>query len=106
MSGVAVRLCGRWSEIVLRVINFILVIALLINAFYLTHERFEARIGYMKLAELQNKADNLNKEYTRLELENGTYSSSLMVQDYASRNLGLIPADKQHIVELADHVSQ
>ena len=54
----------------------------------------------MKLADLQNKSDGLNKEFTRLELEDGTYSSNLTVQSYAANNLGLIPADKQHTMEL------
>jgi cell division protein FtsL len=85
---------------VLRIINLLLVAVLLGNAFYLTRERYIARLGYMQLAELQTKAEVLNKEFTRLELEDGTYSSSLMIQDYALHNLGLIPADKQHTVEL------
>lgn len=84
----------------LRIINLLLVAVLLGNAFYLTRERYIARLGYMQLAELQTKAEVLNKEFTRLELEDGTYSSSLMIQDYALHNLGLIPADKQHTVEL------
>jgi cell division protein FtsL len=85
---------------VLRIINVILVFVALGNAFYLTQERYSARLGYMKLADLQNKSDVLNKEFTRLELEDGTYSSNLTVQSYAANNLGLIPADKQHTMEL------
>ena len=84
----------------LRVLNLILVVGVLGNAFYLINHRTQARSAYMELSRLQNKADSLNKEYTRLELEEGTYSSDLAVQDYASHNLGLIQADKQHIMEL------
>ena len=84
----------------LKIFNLLLVIAILVNAFYLTNQRFAARQFYMQLAQLQNQADSLNKEYTRLQLEEGTYSSGLAIQDYASRNLGLHQPDKQHIVEL------
>ena len=84
----------------MKVINLILVFVVLANAFYLISQRFVARSSYMKLAELQNKAELLNKEYTRLQLEEGTYSSNLAIQDYATHNLGLIPPDKQHIMEV------
>lgn len=94
------QLCGVWSELVLKVINFILVITLLVNAFYLVHQRYTARQYYMQLADLQNKASSLNKEYTRLQIEEGTYSSGLAVQNYASNGLGLIQPDKQHIVDI------
>jgi cell division protein FtsL len=85
---------------VLRIINLFLVITILINAFYLTNQRFAARQFYMRLAQLQKQADGLNKEYTRLQLEEGTFSSDLAIQDYAKHDLGLIQADKQHVVEL------
>ncbi len=84
----------------LRIINFLLVIAVLINAFYLINQRYTARQYYMQLADLQNKAISLNKEYTRLQIEEGTYSSGLAVQDYASKGLGLIQPDKQHVVDI------
>lgn len=77
-----------------------MVIGVLGNAFYLINQRFTARNLYMQLSQLQTKTDTLNKEYTRLQLEEGTYSSDLAVQDYAQHNLGLVQADKQHIVEL------
>lgn len=84
----------------LKIINLLLVILGLGNAFYLINERFGARNLYMQLSQLQNKAEALSKEYTRLQLEDGTYSSDLAVQDYAEHNLGLVRPDKQHIVEL------
>ena len=51
----------------LRILNLILVSAVLANAFYLTHHRYQARVAYMELAQLQNRMDSLNKEYTRLQ---------------------------------------
>lgn len=76
-----------------------LVVAILVSAFYLTTQRFKARQYYMQLSQLQNNATTLNKEFTRLQLEEGTYSSELAVQDYATHSLGLVPADKKHVRE-------
>jgi cell division protein FtsL len=84
----------------LRVINFLLLLVGLVSAFYLINQRYAARLLNMQLAHWQSANDELNKEYTRLQLEEGTYSSDLAIQDYAERQLGLIQADKQHIVEL------
>ncbi|HCY38325.1 MAG TPA: cell division protein FtsL [Neisseriales bacterium] len=84
----------------LRAVNLILVISILVNAIYIVNQRFTARQHYMQLASLQNKASVLNKEYTRLQLEEGTYSSGLAVQDFATTSLGLVQPDKLHIVEL------
>jgi len=85
---------------VLKVFNLVLVAVLIGSAFKLINQRFQARSYYMQLSQLQNKMDGINKEYTRLEIEEGTYSSDLAVQDYALHNLGLVEADKQHILEL------
>ncbi|TXI91976.1 MAG: hypothetical protein E6Q33_08595 [Neisseriales bacterium] len=85
---------------VLKVFNLVLVAILIGSAFKLINQRFQARSYYMQLSQLQNKMDGINKEYTRLEIEEGTYSSDLAVQDYALHNLGLVEADKQHILEL------
>ncbi len=100
MPVVAVLYCAVWNEFMLRAINLILLFSMIINAFYLTNQRYAARNLYRVLAQLQNNADSLSKEYTRLELEEGTYSSGLAIQDYAEHDLGLIQPDKQHIVEL------
>ncbi|AUR51147.1 cell division protein FtsL [Aquella oligotrophica] len=85
---------------VLKLFNLLLVAILIGSAFKLINQRFQARSYYMQLSQLQNKMDGINKEYTRLEIEEGTYSSGLAVQDYALHNLGLVEADKQHILEL------
>ena len=84
----------------LRILNLLVVVGVLGNAFYLINQRTQARGAYMELSSLQNNADSLNKEYTRLQLEEGTYSSDLAVQGYASHNLGLIQPNKQQISNL------
>lgn len=84
----------------IKVINFLLVVSLLITSFFITNQRYTARQLYMQLNALQNQADSLDKEYTRLQLEEGTYASGLIVNDFAYKSLGLVQPDQKHIVDL------
>ena len=74
--------------------------AILITSFFIINQRYLARQLYMQLNSLQNQAENLNKEYTRLQLEEGTYSSGLAVNDFAAKNLGLVQPDQKHVVDI------
>lgn len=85
---------------IIRIINVILLSIVMMSAFMLITKRYESRIGYETLSQMQHHAENLNKEYTRLQLEEGTYSSNLVLQDFALKRLGLIEPDKNHIVEV------
>ena len=82
----------------LRAINLMLLIGVIFSAFSLVNKRFQSRIDYARLAALKNQTDVYNKEYTKLELEEGTFSSNLVLQDVAMNKLGLIQADKAHII--------
>ncbi|RTK98998.1 MAG: cell division protein FtsL [Proteobacteria bacterium] len=84
----------------LKAINIILTMAILITSFFVINQRYLARQSYMQLNSLQNQAENLNKEYTRLQLEEGTYSSGLAVNDFAAKNLGLVQPDQKHVVDI------
>ena len=84
----------------LKAINIILTMAILITSFFVINQRYLARQLYMQLNSLQNQAENLNKEYTRLQLEEGTYSSGLAVNDFAAKNLGLVQPDQKHVVDI------
>ena len=83
---------------ILRIINLILLVTTIISAFYLIHQRYISRINYAQLITLKNQKDYLDKEYTKLELEEATFSSNLVLQNYALNKLGLIVADKNHII--------
>ncbi len=85
---------------ILRIVNLIFLSIVVISAFRLINIRYQSRNAYALLAELQLQADKLNKEYTRLQLEEGTYSSNLVLQDFALHKFGLIKPDKKHIVEV------
>ena len=85
---------------ILRILNVILLSIVMVSSFMLVKKRYESRIGYETLAQMQRHAENLEKEYTRLQLEDGTYSSNLVLQDFALKRLGLVQPDKTHIVEV------
>ncbi len=82
----------------LRIINLLILCGVLFSAFSLVNKRFQSRIDYARLSALKNQTDVYNKEYTKLELEEGTFSSNLVLQDFALNKLGLIQADKTHII--------
>jgi cell division protein FtsL len=79
-----------------------LLVLVILNAWWLISKRYQSRIDYAVLDELHTEAGELHKEYTRLQLEEGTYSSNLVLQDFAINKLGLIQPDKQHILEIKE----
>lgn len=66
----------------------------------LISKRYQSRLHYITLTKLRDQETNLNKEFTRLELEEGTYSSNLVLQDFALNKLNLVQPNKQTIMEL------
>lgn len=86
------------DDFMIRVVNVFLLGLMIISAFCLINRRYQTRVDYARLAVLKNQADFLNKEFTRLEIEAGTFSSNLVLQNVAVNKLGLIQADKNHIV--------
>lgn len=82
----------------IRIVNILLLAGVMISAFNLVNKRFQSRIDSIKFSALENQADFYNKEYTKLELEEGTFSSNLVLQDYAVHKLRLVQADKTHII--------
>ena len=85
---------------IFRILNVILLSIVMVSAFMLITKRYETRIDYETLSQMQHHAENLEKEYTRLQLEAGTYSSNLVLQDFALKRLGLTLPDKNHVVEV------
>ncbi len=85
----------------IRIVNLILLLIVVIFAFMLITKRYQSRVDYIALSNLKHEADDLNNEYTRLQLEEGTYSSNLVLKNFAVGQLGLIAPDKQHILEIS-----
>ncbi len=84
----------------LRVINLILLLVFIITSFGLVSMRYQSRLHYQTLSKLKVEADVLNKEYTRLQIEEGTYSSNLVLQDVAMHRLGLVAPQKKDVLEI------
>jgi cell division protein FtsL len=78
----------------------LLLCCIFVSAFMLISKRYQSRLHYIALTKLRDQATNLNKEYTRLELEEGTYSSNLVLQDFALNKLNLVQPDKQTLMEI------
>lgn len=85
---------------IIRILNVIMLSLVMVSAFMLIAKRYEARVDYDTLSQMQHHAEELNKEYTRLQLEDGTFSSNLVLQDFALKRLSLVEPDKNHIVEV------
>jgi cell division protein FtsL len=84
----------------LKVVNIILIIVVVISAFFLIHKRYQSRLDYAKLDNLKTQTNELEQEYSRLQIEEGTYSSNLVLLDVAQHKLKLIQPTKQSIVEI------
>ena len=85
---------------ILRVANLVLLACVITDAFWLVGKRYQSRTDYTVLADLTNQATELNREYSRLQIEEGTFSSDLVLKDFAVNKLGLIEADKKHTMEI------
>lgn len=83
---------------IIRTINIILLISAIIYGCFLVKQRYASRLHYTQLENLQKEHNRLNADYTRLQLEAGTYSSRLVLQDFAFNKLGLVSPDPKHIV--------
>lgn len=80
---------------ILKIANLVILCFVVTNAFWLINKRFETRNDYKHLALLNNSALEMNKEYTRLQIEEGTFSSDLILQNFAKNKLGLVDPDKK-----------
>lgn len=79
---------------ILRFLSIILLILILISCFSLINVRYQYRVYNKQLAQLENMAYNLNKEFSKLQLEDATYTSNLVLFDLAVNKLGLIRPTK------------
>jgi cell division protein FtsL len=84
--------------LLLRGLNVILIALIIISAIKLITKRYEIRLGENDLAQLKSKVDILDKEYSRLEIEFGTYSSNLVLKDFAIKRLQLIKPDAKQLL--------
>ena len=75
-----------------------LIIVMIVYGVMLVTQRYKARLHYTKLENLQKQSQAVEQEYTKLQLEAGTYSSGLVLQSFAYKKLGLVAPDPKRIV--------
>lgn len=92
-------MCGEIT-VILKITNLVILCFVITNAFWLINKRFQTRNDYTHFAELNSTASDMNKEYTKLQIEVGTFSSDLILQDVAKNKLGLIDPDKKQIINI------
>ncbi|MBY0378790.1 MAG: cell division protein FtsL [Burkholderiales bacterium] len=85
---------------IIRPINIVLIIVMIAYGVILVTQRYKARLHYTKLENLQKQYLVYEEEYTKLQLEAGTYSSGLVLQNFAYNKLGLVAPDSKHIVRV------
>lgn len=90
----------------LRGLNLVLIVLIIISSEKLIKQRYNIRVNENNLAQLKKDADNLEKEYSRLEIEFGTYSSNLVLKEFAMKKLQLIKPEDKQLVEVDANVSK
>ncbi|HUY82995.1 MAG TPA: cell division protein FtsL [Steroidobacteraceae bacterium] len=68
----------------------ILWFAVLASATAVVYERYEARLLFARLEQLNTQRDALDSELSRLELEKGTWSSNALVEKMAGAKLHMV----------------
>lgn len=84
----------------LRVIVVVLILANLISAIGVVHARYRHRQLFVELSRLEKSRDELNIEFSRLQLEQATWAESNRVDQIARTRLGMKTPEPADIVVL------
>ncbi len=82
----------------LRVIIVVLILANLISAIGVVHARYRHRQLFVELSRLEKGRDELNIEFSRLQLEQATWAESNRVDQIARTRLGMKTPEPADIV--------
>jgi len=75
----------------------VLLAAVLASALGVVWTRHESRVLFVSLTALQNQRDELNIEYSKLELEQATYAEPRRIDEEARQKLGMVTPRPQDI---------
>jgi cell division protein FtsL len=81
-----------------RVIVAVLVLANLISAIGVVHARHQHRLSFVELSRLEKARDELNIEFSRLQLEQATWAESNRIDQIARARLGMKTPEPADIV--------
>ena len=84
----------------LRVIVAVLVLASLVSAIGVVHARYRHRQLFIELSRLEKARDALNIEFSRLQLEQATWTESNRIDKVARERLGMKTPEPGDIVVL------
>jgi cell division protein FtsL len=84
----------------LRLIVVVLILANLISAIGVVHARHRHRQLFVELSRLEKGRDELNIEFSRLQLEQATWAESNRVDQIARTHLGMKTPEPTDIVVL------
>ena len=73
----------------LRVVVAVLILANVISAIGVVHARYRHRQLFIEMSRLENARDELNIEFSRLQLEQATWAESNRVDQIARTRLGM-----------------
>ena len=82
----------------LRVIVVVLILANLVSAIGVVHARYRHRQLFVELSRLEKSRDELNIEFSRLQLEQATWAESNRVDQIARTRLGMKTPEPADIV--------
>ncbi len=74
-------------------VNLVLLLALLVSAFYLVNVRYESRRVYMALSKAQTQALRLEADHEQLLAQKRTQAAPVRVQQLAAAQLQMRPAN-------------
>ena len=76
----------------------LLSLAVLLSALGVVMARHESRKVFVEIEELQKTRDNLNEEWGKLQLEEGTWGTNVRVEELARTRLGMVMPSPDQIV--------
>lgn len=82
----------------LKVINLLLLIVLVVSGLFLVSQRFKTRVLYTNLNNLYKEQVVFNDEYTKLQLEYGTYTSDYVINQFSQKNVSLHQIKQQDVI--------
>lgn len=74
-------------------LNLMLLLAVLLSAFYLVHTQYESRHVYTQIDRARSQARKLESEHEQLQVQKRAEATSARVQGIASQQLQMRPAN-------------
>lgn len=84
----------------LRILNLSLLCITIGLAFILIQKRYTIRLAYVNLGRQRRLQNVLSVEQSRLQIEKGTYLTTIIAPNAKSDNLGLVQPTKTSITEI------